>query len=75
MQLRKKIEYEVAKVTDVKVTDELFKEAAIEADHDIKFHFLMLGKRTSLEYVVYIMVTIILILIEISNKAFGLHDK
>jgi hypothetical protein len=68
MHLRALVEKEVAKVTEISITDELFREAADAADKDILFHHVMFGKRTSIQYVTYIMATMIIILMDIDSK-------
>lgn len=69
MGLRQIIESEVKKITGQAIPDDIFREAACEADKDIKFHRLGFGKKTNIDYIVYVMVTMVVALMKINKKS------
>ncbi|MFZ5352771.1 MAG: hypothetical protein ACOZCL_08610 [Bacillota bacterium] len=68
MSIREAVEQEVAAKTGERLTDEVFREAAQEADNDIKFHHIRVNRRTSFQYAVYVTSVAAMILIDINKK-------
>lgn len=62
MKLRETVQREILEFSGQELTDELFRMAANEADKDIRANHLAYGIRTSPKYVIYVMVTTIMIL-------------